>query len=123
MQKRFIFAVITAILMLAGTWSSVACEMACLPQTQTGVCCPQQAQQLMGHCEHPNGSSLMALHDCNHTQDRGGASLAGVPVSIHMMVMHTSVASLPSSSLQPVHALDRAQHLFLNKPPNLPLRI
>ena len=102
MQKRFIFVMIATILMLTGTWSSVACEMACLPPAQTGICCPQQAQQLVGHCEHPGDSSLMAMHDCNHAQDRDNAPLAGVLVSAHGVAVHASIEVLSSGSLQPV---------------------
>jgi hypothetical protein len=122
MQKRFIFAVFTAILFLAGAWSSITCEMMCLPQVETGMCCPQQMQQMMGHCEHPDGSSLMAMHNCNHSQDHESTASARILTSMQGAAVYVSAESLPNNP-QAVRLRDRAQAFLLNKPPNLPLRI
>jgi hypothetical protein len=123
MQKRLIFTLMMTVLLLVGGWSSVACEMACLPQGQSGICCSQQMHSMAAHCEHASGPSFMAMHDCSHSQDHRNASSANVPPSTHVVPALSDAGILPSDSLQAVNFHNRAQSSFLNRPPNLPLRI
>jgi len=121
MQKRFIFALMMTVVLLAGTWSSITCEAACLPQAQTGLCCP--SQRTVTDCDHSTGPSWMAMHDCSHKQDQGAAASLNLPASMQMIQFYASTEALPSNSLQAVHSSERTHDFFLNRPSNLPLRI
>lgn len=123
MQKRFLFAVIAVVLLLAGTWASIACEMVCLPHAQAGACCPRQMQHAAGQCEHAGGSSLMAMHDCHHPQNHESAALADAPAAMQIFTAYAPAVSLPLNSLQMGQFDSHLSVPFLNRPPSLPLRI
>jgi hypothetical protein len=63
---RAMFAVLIAVLLVAGTAASAVCEMTCLPQTQTHGCCQHHSESVRlttAHlCEHPQNSATIAIN-------------------------------------------------------------
>jgi hypothetical protein len=119
MRMRIIFAVVMAVLLVAGTTASAMCEMTCLPQAQTSACCPHHAQQMVMHChQHSETASLVNAHTCEHPQDSAAVavSIVAAPPVLSGVIMDTNLVRAPV-----FHA-----HLSLAsilKPLNPPLRI